>query len=150
MKALAAQEDRSKPYEIPARYQYHHFLVQRPASIHEKVKAAGAENCCISEVTVAELRFGVECSELAVLEQKRARLEDFLSRIQILPFTIAIDLFAKEKARLRLTGEIIADFDILIGASAVQQGLILVTNNSKHLSRINGVQLEDWTVWTVV
>ena len=72
-------------------------------------------------------------------------METFVSHLQIIPFIVAIDLFAKEKARLRSAGEMISDFDILIGATAVQQGLVMVTNNSKHLSRIKGIQLEDWT-----
>lgn len=96
-------------------------------------------------MTVAELRFGVECSVPEVMEGKRQRLESFLSHLQIVPFAVAIDLFAKEKARLRTAGELIPDFDILIGATAVQQGLVMVTNNLKHLSRIAGIQLEDWT-----
>jgi tRNA(fMet)-specific endonuclease VapC len=96
-------------------------------------------------VTVAELRFGVECSPPEVLEEKRRRLKTFLSHLQIVPFSVAIDLFAKEKARLCSVGEMISDFDILIGATAVQQELVMVTNNSKHLSRIAGIQLEDWT-----
>lgn len=121
------------------------FWLKGRFGINEKAKAAGAENCFVSEVTVAELRFGVECSPPEVLEAKPQRLESFLSRLQIVPFAVAIDLFAKEKARLRSVGEMISDFDILIGATAAQQGLVMVTNNSKHLSRIAGIQLEDWT-----
>ncbi len=121
------------------------FWLKGRFGINEKAKAAGVENCFVSEVTVAELRFGVECSPFEVIEVKRQRLESFLSHLSIIPFSIAIDLFAKEKARLRLAGEMIPDFDILIGATAVQQSLVMVTNNSKHLSRIAGVQLEDWT-----
>lgn len=121
------------------------FWLKGRFGLNEKIKAVGDDNCFVSEVTVAELRFGVECSPPEVLEAKRQRLETFLSHLQIIPFAVAIDLFAKEKARLRTAGEIIPDFDILIGATAVQQGLVMVTNNSKHLSRIKGIQLEDWT-----
>lgn len=121
------------------------FWLKGRFGINEKAKAAGAENCFISEVTVAELRYGVECSPPEVIEGKRQRLESFLSHLQIIPFAVAIELFAKEKARLHTAGEIVSDFDILIGATAVQQDLVMVTNNSKHLSRIAGIQIDDWT-----
>lgn len=121
------------------------FWLKGRYNINEKVKRAGAENCFISEVTVAELWCGVESSPPEVLEEKRQRLEFFLLHIQIIPFSAAIDVYAKEKVRLRTAGEIIPDFDLLIGATAVQQGLIMVSNNSKHLARIEGIQLEDWT-----
>jgi tRNA(fMet)-specific endonuclease VapC len=54
-------------------------------------------------------------------------------------------LYAKEKARLRKAGTPIDDFDLLIGATAVTHKLIMVTNNTKHFKRINGIKLEDWT-----
>ena len=50
-----------------------------------------------------------------------------------------------EKARLSKMGIIIDDFDLLIGASALANELIMVTNNVGHLSRLKGIHLEDWT-----
>jgi tRNA(fMet)-specific endonuclease VapC len=41
-------------------------------------------------------------------------------------------------------GKNIPDFDLLIGATAVQRDMILVTNNTKHMSRIKGIKLENW------
>lgn len=37
------------------------------------------------------------------------------------------------------------DFDLLIGATAIYNDLILVTKNRKHLERLNGITIEDWT-----
>lgn len=54
-------------------------------------------------------------------------------------------LYAKEKARLTKLGEIIPDFDIFIGTTAVANDYILVTNNTKHLSRVQNIEIEDWT-----
>ena len=75
----------------------------------------GLKNCFVSEITIAELRYGVECSPLELIQEKRDRLTNLLSRLQVIPFAVAIDLYASEKARLRVNGEIIPDFDILIG-----------------------------------
>jgi tRNA(fMet)-specific endonuclease VapC len=51
----------------------------------------------------------------------------------------------KGKARLRKAGQPIDDFDLLIGATAIAYGLILVTNNVDHLQRIKAIIIEDWT-----
>jgi tRNA(fMet)-specific endonuclease VapC len=53
-------------------------------------------------------------------------------------------LYAKQKARLRKTGNMIDDFDLLIGCSALKNGLILVTNNENHFDRIENIRMENW------
>jgi len=122
------------------------FWLKNRYNIADKIAEVGAANCFISEITVAELRFGVECSEPALLDEKRRRLAEFLPFLQVIPINVAIEIYAKEKARLRFAGEIIPDFDLLIGATAVQQKMMMVTNNTKHISRIQGIDIEDWTV----
>ena len=121
------------------------FLFKKRFNMNEKIQKAGITNCFISDITVAELYFGVECSETEIIQEKRSRLNSFLENIQIIPFSTAIELYAKEKARLTKLGEIIRDFDILIGATAVANDFILVTNNKRHLSRIQNIEIEDWT-----
>lgn len=122
------------------------FWLKKRYSIGDKIAEVGEDNCFVSDVTVAELRFGVECSEPALIEQKRKRLADILIWLQVIPFAVAIELYAKEKARLRSAGEMIPDFDLLIGATAVQQNMKMVTNNTKHISKIQGIDIEDWTL----
>lgn len=87
--------------------------------------------------------FGVENSEKK--EKNRKALDDFLSGIKILPIFHSIELYAKEKARLRKSGTIIDDFDLLIGATSVSHNLVMVTNNTNHFKRIKGITVEDWT-----
>jgi tRNA(fMet)-specific endonuclease VapC len=65
--------------------------------------------------------------------------------VQILPIFHSLDIYAKEKARLRKAGTPIDDFDILIGVTSVTHNLIMVTNNTNHFKKINKIQLEDWT-----
>ena len=102
------------------------------------------ENLFISEITLAELKFGVENSEKRAKNQKV--LDNFLKNIKIIPIFHSLDVYAKEKARLRKSGTRIDDFDLLIGATAVTNNLIMVTNNVDHLGRREGIRIEDWTI----
>jgi tRNA(fMet)-specific endonuclease VapC len=61
----------------------------------------------------------------------------------------SIDFYAKEKARLRKSGNIVDDFDLLIAATSIAFGLVMVTNNLKHFQKISGIELEDWAVDSV-
>ena len=36
------------------------------------------------------------------------------------------------------------DMDMLIAASAIAGGFVLVTNNVRHFQRINGLVVENW------
>lgn len=55
-----------------------------------------------------------------------------------------IDIFAREKVRLRKEGNLIPDFDLIIGCSAVANNMTMVTNNVKHLERVKGIKIENW------
>jgi tRNA(fMet)-specific endonuclease VapC len=68
-----------------------------------------------------------------------------LTGVKIVPIFHSLDLYAKEKVRLRKAGTPIDDFDILIGVTSVTHNLIMVTNNTNEFKRIKGIILEDWT-----
>ncbi len=110
--------------------------------LEAKFDKATADNCFISEITLAELKFGVEKSEKP--EKNKKALGNFLTGVQILPIFHSLDLYAKEKARLQKLGTPIDDFDLLIGVTSVTHKLIMVTNNTNHFERISGIKLEDW------
>lgn len=98
----------------------------------------------ISVITLAELKYGAQKSDR---QQHHLNLiESFLDEVEVLSIDMCIDKFASEKVRLSKAGSLVDNFDLLIGATAVHHGLTLVTNNTKHFQRIQGIQLEDWTI----
>lgn len=56
------------------------------------------------------------------------------------------ELFSSEKCRLEKVGNIIEDFDLMIGATGVVGNMTIVIHNIKHFSRIEGLKFEDWTM----
>jgi len=109
----------------------------------DKFENITTDNCYISEITLAELKFGVENSEKP--EKNRKTLDNFLTGVQVLPIFHSLDIYAKEKARLRKKGTVIDDFDLLIGVTSITHQLIMVSNNTNHFDRIKDIELEDWT-----
>lgn len=118
------------------------FLLKKKYGIKEKIERVGIENCFISEITIAELTYGAFRSER--LEKHLKEVKDIEGLFKVIPIVDSIELFGKEKARLRREGTLIPDFDLLIGTTAVSHEMLLVTNNGKHLSRIEGVEIENW------
>lgn len=119
-----------------------HFLKDR-FSIKEKIKAVGISNCYISEITLTEWTFGAYKSEN--FEKHLAKVGRIEKLFDLFSIYSAMNIFSKEKVRLQRIGNLIPDFDLLIGSSAVANDLIMVNNNEKHLSRIESIRLENWT-----
>jgi len=63
----------------------------------------------------------------------------------LFPYLEVLRRYAKEKVRLRKIGKPINDeFDLLIGISALENNLTLVTDNVKDFDRIEGIMIENW------
>ncbi|MEM7657040.1 MAG: type II toxin-antitoxin system VapC family toxin [Bacteroidota bacterium] len=120
------------------------YYIKGQYQLKEKFDAVENGLLFISEISLAELMFGVEKSSYPA--KNRKTLDHFLSGVQILPIFHSIEVFAKEKARLSRAGTPVDDFDLLIGASAIANDMILVTNNVKHFDRMASLTIENWTV----
>ena len=67
-----------------------------------------------------------------------------LEIFELVPIAPALSVYGEVKALLEERGLRLDDFDLLIGATALEAGMKLVTNNTRHLARIPGLDLEDW------
>ena len=111
------------------------------------VREIGLENCYLSEITVAELRFGAENGNDPIKSHKAVDL--FLKGVTVIPIFGSIRRYATEKVRLRKLGKPINDeFDLLIGVTAIENQLTLVTDNVKDFQFLDGIQIENWFVRT--
>ena len=119
------------------------YYIKGKYELDKKFESVEAYSLFISEITLAELKFGVENSANPV--KNREVLMNFLSGVQILPIYDSLDVYAREKARLRKLGKPVDDFDLLIGASAISNEMVLATNNVKHFERMEQIVIEDWT-----
>jgi tRNA(fMet)-specific endonuclease VapC len=119
------------------------FFLRGKFNIDKQIRKKGIDNCCISEITVAELLYGVECNQLYA-EENRKQVLEFIDKISVIPISNTLLVYAKEKALLRKNGNLIDDMDIFIGATAIANNLILTTDNEKHLNRLSKIKIENW------
>lgn len=116
-----------------------HYLRGRQDIIH-KLEDLQPEGLAISVISLAELYAGVYTSNHPALAEEK--LKNFLAPIRILEVDLeTCQNFGREQARLRREGQLIENFDLLIGATCLQHNLTLLTNNRQHFERIVGLKL---------
>ena len=122
------------------------YLLRGKYDVARKIDAVGLENCYISEITVAELKYGETLARMKGGKGYKAQyLDSFLNAINTLRIGDALDLYAEEKARLQLAGTPADDdFDLLIGCTAVVEGMTLVTENVRHFRNIRNLTVNNW------
>ena len=119
-----------------------HFL-RGKFEVNSIIKEKGLENCYISEITVLELRFGAENSIDKIKSHKAVDI--FLKGIVIIPIYGSIKKYAEEKVRLNKLGKPQNDeFDLLIGVTAIENKLTLVTENTKDFINLTDLKMENW------
>jgi tRNA(fMet)-specific endonuclease VapC len=119
------------------------FFLRGKLNLDEIIRQKNRENCFISEITVAELRYGAENSENPTKSHKS--VDSFVNGLSIVPIYGSILRYAKEKVRLKKIGKPMHDdFDLLIGVTAIENKLILVTDNVKDFEKLEGIKIENW------
>lgn len=97
---------------------------------------------CISAITLAELNFGAQVKRS---QKIRRAIRRFTKDIVVLPFDEAsAERFGVVAAALTTRGEPIGLYDTLVAAQALSLGLTVVTNNTRHFSRVPGLAVENW------
>jgi len=126
------------PYLLDADWVIHALAGRRQAV--ETLKRLAPDGIAISWVTIGEVyegAFGFPDPAAHLASFRR-----FLQPFRILDLDDPImERFAELRSLLRRQGEIIPDFDILIGATALHHNLTVLTDNVRHFQRIPGLSL---------
>ena len=104
----------------------------------------GNSKLAISAICEAELLYGLEKKNSPRLW---AEYEEYLKNaLVMLPLDRkVIDFYAKTKASMSMQGLVVDELDLLIGATALANGLKLATLNERHFSKIPNLEVEDWS-----
>jgi predicted nucleic acid-binding protein len=119
-----------------------YFLKGRGETVVNVAKHS-PEDLLTSRINYTELLYGAYNS--AKVESNLKVILPFLDNFEILECgQSASEIFAKEKARLKKSGNMLADMDLMIASIAIANDMILVTNNTRHFDRIKNLKLENW------
>lgn len=118
------------------------FLSKGKTEIQERIYRVGITQFGVSEFSMAELLVGA---------YKTGREREFHNIRQVEKLFPVIPLsndiihrYAQLRAILEKQGMKLGNMDLFIAATALVNDYTLVTHNTRHLSRIPGLQLEDW------
>ena len=123
------------------------ILRNKPPSVRnraDQARAAGSR-LAISSIALHELWYGTYKSTR--VDDGIWQLRMFLAGgVKVLEFDDEdARLSGKIRAELANAGELIGEYDTLIGGQCLRRGLTLVTNNSSEFRRIRGLVCVDWT-----
>lgn len=116
---------------------------KKPQCVLENLLKHEPSEICISEITMAELSFGV--FESSDPKRNHMALMMFLSCISVLPFDKAASIeYGSMRHYLKTKGMIPDKNQMLIAAHARAMDVTLVTHNTKEFSLVPGLKIEDW------
>ena len=116
-------------------------LIKKMPGVVERVRQIGVNECKISVVTLAELYFG------AFKSGKQKHFDDveaIKSLFEQYDISDCLNEYGSIRWQLEESGKRIDHFDMLIGATALHEDLIVVTGNTNHFERIHGLKIENW------
>lgn len=110
--------------------------------VMDRLSATAPGECCVSIITLAELRYGVAKVNS---ERLRRQLDGFISVAPAMAFDRPAELaYATIRNALEARGTPIGPNDTLIAAHAIALDLTLVTANTGEFARVPGLRVENW------
>ena len=122
------------------------FHMRKPFGVVAK-KINSIDPSCIKipAIVKGELLVGAEKSNRQ--DETLAETFAFCEPYEIVPLEDSMLLtYAEIRAALELNGQKIGANDTVIAATVLAKNGVLVTNNVKEFGRIDGLNIEDWTV----
>ena len=113
-------------------------------TVRRKILLHTRRNIAIPAVVSAELMYGASKSNNA---DNKDKVERFLRKFEIVPLDFEVSrAYGDIRTALERKGQRIGYHDMLIAATALTFRAVLVTNNTREFSRIDGLLLDDWTI----
>ncbi len=116
----------------------------RYPQIEEHFRHIPSQDILIPAIVVSEIEYGASKSN--DYERTIGIYRRFIEAFKVVPFDdkMAVN-YGRIRADLEKRGEVIGPNDMLIAATSVACGSVLVTNNVAEFKRVEDLDIEDWT-----
>jgi tRNA(fMet)-specific endonuclease VapC len=123
------------------------LLMKGDPNVIRRLKAVSRSDVCMPQPVVAEIAYGIQrLSRSKRKDALAARFDLLKSELRRVTWSDEVsEAFGGIKSALERRGERIEDFDAAVAAHALAEGYVLVTANPKHMTRVPGLQVEDWS-----
>ena len=120
-----------------------YIIKKRPAEVKRKLTQVPGSEVHISIVTYAELLYGA--TRCASSKIARKVIDAFAARVTILSWDqAAATAWATTRYNFEKAGQPIGNLDTMIAAHALSRQLTIVTNNTRHFSKVMGLDVVNW------
>ena len=120
------------------------FSLKGHAAVKKNLQQHFYDPIKICVITLMELYYGAYKSQR--IESNLAKIKTLENSLEIIPLgKESVEIFGIYKAKLEKEGDLLDDFDLILGACALSHNLVLVTNNVKYFQRIEGLKITNWT-----
>ena len=121
------------------------YLRRKNAGLVQRFQRADPANIRLCSVVLGELLSGMHHGPQSYQAHNASLLLRLRHQFDSIPFDDrAAEEYGKLRADLAAQGSLIGPNDLMIAATALANGLILVTNNTAEFRRVPGLTLEDW------
>jgi predicted nucleic acid-binding protein len=119
------------------------YSMKGNANVRENLRQHFNDPISISVITLMELYYGARKSRNVAINL--AKIKVLEQSIETLSIGLeSTEIFGLLKGQLEIAGNRLDDFDLIIASCATAHNLTLVTNNTKHFQRIDGLKLANW------
>lgn len=115
---------------------------QRPG-LAERLAGIPADAVLLSSVVVAEIEYGIAKSRRRL--HNRRIFDALMAGFRVVPFDAgAARLYGPIRAELEKRGRLLGPYDLMIAAHAKALAAVLVTDNLKEFTRVEGLKAANW------
>jgi tRNA(fMet)-specific endonuclease VapC len=115
-------------------------------AVSERLTQQTLDSLAVSSLTLMEIEFGF-AKNPASRRKFGTRIFDLIAEITVVPFAnTEAQVTATIRAELERKGQPIGKYDVLIAGTALAQGFVMVTANTREFSKVTGLRFEDWSI----